>query len=155
MLLIAIDPGASGGIAVYNYDNKYTAVLKMPDTPKDIYEVLRGIRNITTVIGEIQCRAIVEKVGFHVQGNNASSSCKFARHCGQLEMALIAAGIPFEEVTPQKWMKPMTLPKDKTARKNAIKDAMQRRYPDIKVTLWNADALGILTWALDNNKHIG
>jgi hypothetical protein len=40
-------------------------------------------------------------------------------------------------------------PKDKKARKNAIKQMMQTRYPNIKVTLVNADALGILTTEVD------
>lgn len=147
MLLLAIDPGASGGIAAIDTARDWPVCVKMPETPKDLLETLQGLLYMNP-----EARAVVEKVGFHVQGNNASASCKFARHCGQLEMALIACGIPFEEVTPQKWMKPMALPKDKAARKRAIKDAMQRQYPPIKVTLWNADALGILTWWMDR-KH--
>lgn len=144
MLLIAIDPGASGGIAVAR-DGVLRTVLKMPDTPKDICDMLNGLRTVHCNVS-----AIVEKVGMHRQGNNASASCKFARHCGHIEMALIALGIPFEEVTPQKWMKSLgVMPKEKQARKNHIKDIVQRRYPSIKATLWNADALGILIHQLE------
>lgn len=147
MLTIAIDPGASGGIVAAGDDGRPVA-LKMPDTPKDIYDLLYGL-----AIHHSAVRAIVEKVGMHRQGNNASASCKFARHCGHIEMALIALGIPFEEPTPQKWMKSLgVMPKDKTERKNRIKDLMQRKYPNIKVTLWNADALGILTYTLEKTK---
>ena len=148
MLTIAIDPGASGGIAVVSDRDGRPVVMKMPDTPKDIYDALRGLATLHTSV-----RAIVEKVGMHRQGNNASASCKFARHCGHIEMALIALGIPFEEPTPQKWMKSLgVMPKDKTDRKNHIKDLMQRKYPNIKVTLWSADALGILTYQLEKTK---
>lgn len=149
MLTIAIDPGASGGIAAQCQDGRVFAT-KMPDTPKDIYDLLAGINH--SAYSHHVC-AIVERVGFHVKGNSAMASCKFARHCGHIEMALISCGISFEEVTPQKWMKYIgVMPKEKAARKNHIKDLMQRRYPEIKVTLWNADALGILTWKLENSK---
>jgi len=30
-----------------------------------------------------------------------------------------------------------------------VKELMQARYPHINVTDWSADALGILTWALE------
>lgn len=148
MLLIAIDPGASGGIAV-SRDGGIPVVMKMPDTPKDIFDLLSGINNSAY---SKHVYAIVEKVGMHRQGNNASASCKFARHCGHIEMALLALGIPFEEVLPQKWMKSLgVMPKDKQARKNHIKDLMQRRFPAVKCVLWNSDALGILLWKLNQN----
>lgn len=147
MMTIAIDPGASGGIAC-SYDGSSPIVMKMPDTPKDIHDLIYGL-----AIHHAEVRAIVEKVGMHRQGNNASASCKFARHCGHIEMALLALGIPFEEVTPQKWMKSLgVMPKEKQDRKNHIKDLMQRKYPNIKVTLWSADALGILHYQLEKTK---
>lgn len=153
MLLIAIDPGANGGIAIQAQG--YTSppvVVKMPETPKDIHELLGGILSSGGLNHGGAC-AIVEKVGMHRQGNNASASCKFARHCGHIEMALIALGIPFEEVTPQKWMKSMgVMPKEKQARKNHIKDIVQRRFPTIKCTLWNSDALGIMLHQLERTK---
>lgn len=153
MLIIAIDPGASGGMAA-SHDGSAPLVFKMPDTPRDIYDLLWSVQHTGCCIPEkMACRAVMEKVGMHRQGNNASASCKFARHCGHIEMALLALGMPFEEPTPQKWMKTLgAMPKDKKDRKNHIKDLMQRRYPGIKVTLWNADALGILTWALEQDK---
>ena len=92
--------------------------------------------------------AVIEKVGFHRPGNSAVSTAKFARHCGHLEAALYSAGIPFEKVAPSTWMKALgALPADKTARKNAIKEQVARRFPHLAVTLKTADALGILCWA--------
>lgn len=157
MLLIAIDPGANGGIAVVSTTDNRPVVMKMPDTPKDIYDLFFGL-NTVHGFPRLEIHAIVEKVGMHRQGNNASASCKFARHCGHIEMALIALGIPFEEVGAAQWMKVCgtlptgSTPKDKTKRKNAIKDFVQRRYPSIKCTLWAADALGILTYQLERAK---
>jgi hypothetical protein len=90
--------------------------------------------------------AVMEKVGTYVPGNHVGSACTFARHCGHLEAALYALGIPFTEVAPGVWMKKLgTLPKDKPERKRAIRELMARRFPELEVTLKTADALGLLT----------
>ena len=146
MILIAIDPGASGAIA-WRDNSEIVRSINMPETPADILEKL------TEVAAARERYCLIENVGYHVAGNNASASCKFARHCGHLEMALLAAGIPFQSIRPTKWQKALgVMPKDKSERKRHIKDLMQRLYPTLKVTLSNADALGILTYALDHNK---
>lgn len=97
-------------------------------------------------------KAVVEKVGFHRPGNSAVSTAKFARHCGHLEAALYSVGVPFEGVAPGVWMKALgALPADKTARKNAIKEQVARRFPHLAVTLKTADALGMLVWAMQRS----
>lgn len=142
MLTIAIDPGAKGALAMRCSDGRVVCQ-GLGETPKDIYDQLAFL-----AVRNAEVRVIVEKVGQHMAGNNATASCKFARHCGHIEMALIALGLPFDEVSPQKWMRGLGVPSklDKGARKNLIKDKMQRLHPNIKVTLQNADALAILAW---------
>jgi len=136
--LITIDPGKSGGIAWRINDEVFCA--KMPETIKDMvyfFEDLIAEKGITNVV--------MEKVGNHVMGNSASSSVKFARHCGQLEGVIITLGFSLVEVTPQKWMKKLgSLPKEKKDRKNKIKEITQMKYPNLKVTLALSDALGIM-----------
>ena len=162
MLRIAIDPGKTGGIAwCYGTDRIEAFTAKMPDTPDGIFDLLADLNT-----SEVEC--IIEKVGYHVMGNNASSSVKLSRHVGHLEMACVALELPIVWVPPKKWMKsvegypesirkaPETSDKDhrnalnrhKTVRKNAIKDWVAGIYPHIKVTLDDADALGILEWRL-------
>lgn len=138
-MIIAIDPGISGAIAFLDDDGR-VGVDSMPPTLRDIAEHLISLGPSV---------AYLEDVGRHVQGNNAQASATFARHCGALEMALVCLRIPFQSIAPRKWQKAYTLPKDKADKKRAIRDLMQRRYPDIKVTLVNADALAILTAATD------
>lgn len=143
--MMTIDPGANGGIAYHDWDAGVIAAVKMPDGMTEVFDTLRRIVVENKISG-----CVMEKVGQHVMGNNASASAKFARHCGQLEASLYALTIPTIQVTPQKWMKAVfgtTLPRDKQARKNAIKDEMARRYPHIKVTLALADALGLMVYA--------
>ena len=149
-VLIVIDPGINGAIAVRDEAGR-VFVESMPETMRDIWEYFNFVAYGRVLLESERASAFIEDAGYHVRGNNASASCKFARHCGALEMALTAAVIPWEAVRPQKWMKHFgTLPKDKKARKNRIKELMQRRYPNIRVTLANADALAILTWAIEN-----
>ncbi len=140
-LLVAIDPGASGAIAWA--DGAHTTVHSMPDTPMDMLHLFALI-NTSNIVRMCLC----EKVGGYRPGNSAPAAVKFARHCGHLDMALLAASIPHKFIAPGKWMKAVmgTVPKDKKERKNAIKQEMQRLYPQLKVTLTNADALGILTY---------
>ena len=141
--IIAIDPGKSGGIAYRDIEGIVRAV-KMPDGMTAQADALCGLR---VEVGP-HTEAAMEKVGFHVQGNSAGSSAKFARHCGHLEAMLYCQGTPCKQVAPGVWMRSIgTMPKDKCARKRAIKEEMQRRHPHLKVTLATADALGILGWA--------
>ena len=140
--ILCIDPGASGGLALLNHESIIDA-FPMPDGMTGQIDAIRHI-----AVTNPGLKAVVEKVGFHRPGNSATASCMFARHVGHIEAALYTCGIPFVEVTPHKWMAAIgTMPADKKARKNFIKEEMARRFPHLKVTLGVADALGILCWA--------
>lgn len=146
--IISIDPGLSGGIAVRDCYG-HVCVYSMPPTMPEIVDILRSIVAEVSGIGiEISC--IMEKVGMHMIGNSATSSCTFARHCGHLEAALYCLAIPTTQVNPAKWMASLgTMPKEKNERKKHIQDMMQRKYPYLKVTLKIADALGIMEYAVN------
>ena len=138
--LLAIDPGAGGGIAWLDEDRIVQAEA-MPEGMTGVVDWLREHRAGIT-------HAVMEKVGTYMPGNSGPAAATFARHVGHLEAALYCMGFSTTQVTPQKWMKALgTWPKDKQARKKAIKEEMARRYPHLRVTLKTADALGILTWA--------
>jgi hypothetical protein len=146
--ILAIDPGASGGIAVWNPNELLTDAFPMPDGMCDQVDCLRSI---TASLPDWRC--VMERTGTYVPGNSGPSAAKFARHCGHLEAALYVMGIPTTQVAPQKWMKALgALPHDKAERKRAIRELMARRYPHLEVTLKTADALGILTYALNNKQ---
>jgi hypothetical protein len=128
--------------------------MKMPDTLQDLYEALY---DITQLPGKDLL--LMEQVGKHRLGNSAQSSATFAKHVGHLEMAMIALKIPVITVTPTVWMKEVVPgrpkgvdPSQVRARKNYIKDKMQRRFPDQKVTLAKADAYAMLAYLM---KHQG
>jgi hypothetical protein len=141
--ILAIDPGANGGLAWITGDGQVQAV-PMPD---GMAETIDSLRELRCTISHMT--AYMEQVGTYMPGNSGPSAAKFARHCGHLEAALYALGIPTVFVLPVKWQKAIGgFPADKAERKRAIKEAMARRYPHLTVTLKTADALGILTYAI-------
>ena len=142
--IIAIDPGASGGIAWRDNDG----VVDVEPMPEGMTAQIDFLRSLIASLPNAD--AVIEKVGTYMPGNSGPASCTFARHCGHLEAALYALGCPAKAVLPRTWMQTMgSLPKDKADRKRAIKEEMQRRYPALSVTLKTADALGLLVY------HIG
>jgi len=140
--ILCIDPGASGGMAIACHDGSIEAY-PMRDGMTGQIDAIRHIAATNPGL-----MAVIEKVGFHRPGNSAVATAKFARHVGHIEAALYTLGIPTTTVTPSKWMAALgSLPADKTARKNAIKENVARRFPHLTVTLKTADALGMMVWA--------
>ena len=141
--LLAIDPGAAGGLAWIDASG-VVQTAPMPCGMTAQADLLRGLaRDLPGAV------AVVEKTGTYRPGNSGPAAAKFARHCGHLECALYMAGLSTSEVAPGVWMRTLgSLPKDKGERKRAIREQIARRYPDLTVTLKTADALGILTWAI-------
>lgn len=148
-IFIGIDPGISGGLA--QLDNLGPSTSPMPPTEKDIWDWFQKATGFTDLYGNRKqgdCFAIIEKVNGYVGdgGNPGGAMFKFGASYGGLRMALVAAGIPFEEVTPQAWQKALGIPKrkkeeSKTQWKNRLKSKAQQLFPSEKVTLATADAL--------------
>jgi hypothetical protein len=143
---VGIDPGASGGLAgIYN---EVTDVKPMPRTLRDVWEWFEWLK-----LSPAPVFAYLEKVqgyiGIEQPGNAAF---KFGRSFGILEMALTAAGIPFEEVPPQRWQKglgitPRRKDETKTQFKNRLKQHAQNLFPEVKLTLATCDALLLAEYA--------
>ena len=137
MTTIGIDPGKNGSIA-WITDGK-PCVEKMPETLQDLWELIQDILHAGCIWPNTQpCKAYLEQV-HSMPGQGVASSFKFGQGYGSLEMALTAAGIPFERVSPQKWQKAMgCLTKGD---KNVSKRKAQELFPNMKVTHATADAL--------------
>ena len=128
--IIGIDPGTNGGIAWIC--NGKACAEKMPDTLQDLWELVRDISMAEP------CRAVIESVSSSPQ-MGVVSAFTFGRGYGNLEMALTAAGIPFERVRPQAWQKALgCLTKGE---KNITKAKAQEMFPALKITHAIADAL--------------
>jgi len=137
-ITIGIDPGASGGIAWIDERGK-SCVEKMPDTLQDLWELICDITNFPrSAIDGHKYKAYIEQVSSSPQ-MGVVSAFSFGRGYGNLEMALTAAGIPFERVRPQVWQKAMGCMTK--GNKNITKQKAQELFPDKKATHWSSDAL--------------
>ena len=132
---IGIDPGKSGGIAWIGDDG--TVVEAMPETLQDLWELIVSI-SLNAETGGTGIMAYIEAIHSSPQ-MGVVSAFTFGRGLGNLEMALTAAGIPFERVRPQVWQKAMNcLTK---GQKNVTKARAQELFPSIKITHAIADAI--------------
>jgi Holliday junction resolvasome RuvABC endonuclease subunit len=146
MIVIGIDPGTNGGIA-WITDGK-PCVEKMPDTLQDLWELIQDITTNGTPKERLLkachgCKAYLEQVHSSPQ-MGVKSAFTFGNGFGHLEMALTAAGIPFERVRPQVWQKAMGCMTK--GDKSVSKRKAQELFPSMKVTHATADALLIASY---------
>ena len=137
---MGIDPGASGGIVIIA--PKEAKAVKMPATERDVWQVFVGC---ATRHWDKRMHAYIEHV-HSMPAQGVKSTFTFGRNYGMLRGFLIAAEIPFEEVSPAKWQRYWGLPTlkecgdSKTVKKNKHKAKAQQLFPSIKMTHALADA---------------
>lgn len=147
--IIAIDPGKNGGIAIYSSErNQLVEVVKMPPTPQELLSFLR--------LYQFNSVCYLEKVG-GLPGMGGSAMFNFGKGFGHIEMALLCAKIPTNEVLPQKWQKFLSLgtkgSKSTSEWKNKLKTRAEQLFPNAgKITLATSDALLILKYGIENEK---
>ena len=146
MMFIGIDPGASGGIAVL-YDNEFGEAFPMPETDREILDLLREYAP-PDMAKDPKVFACIEKLNAMSPGRQACF--QLGQSYGKLKMALIAVGIPYSEVLPAAWQKAMGCPAKKgrtyAQRKALLRARAQALFPQLKVTNQTADALLICSY---------
>jgi hypothetical protein len=140
MTVIGLDPGKNGAIA-WITDGK-PCVEKMPETLQDLWELIDDIRRCEMATPRFPndhgVKAYLEQVHSSPQ-MGVTSAFTFGNGFGHLEMALTAAGIPFERVSPQKWQGALGC--RTKGDKNVSRAKAQELFPSIKCTHAVADAL--------------
>ena len=98
--------------------------------------------------------AVIEKV-HSMPGQGVASTFKFGMNYGQWIGILTALQIPYEMITPQKWMKHYgSMPKDKNERKYYIKAMAKALYPKSgRITLATSDAILIAHYAMEKGHN--
>ena len=142
-LYMGVDPGfKSGGIVVVDsggnvVDSARLSHLEVADQGKLIMS--HSGSDVVAVLEAVAARP----------GQGVSSMFKFGKGTGRLEMALSIAGIPYEELTPQRWQKAYGIPAGvkKEKRKRALKAVAQRLFPAEPIVLENADAYLLAEYA--------
>lgn len=137
-IFIGCDPGQAGGFVVIDEDQKVMEVFKTPDNRVEFISKLVDIKDKYPSAFLIKERVHSQPV------HGGKSNFTFGYNIGVLETCLTMSKIPFQDITPQTWMKMYMLKKEKgepqTSWKNRLKARAQELFPDQKVTLWNADA---------------
>lgn len=140
---IGIDIGTNGGCAILDESGKILDLFKTPE------HRLGWIETLSPYTGT-QCICILEKV--HSQPKNGGkANFSFGSITERTLLSLEICKIPYQEVTPQTWMKTYMLKKEKTESntqwKNRLKDKAQQLFPNEKMTLWAADTILIAEFA--------
>ncbi|RLE28249.1 MAG: hypothetical protein DRJ65_00030 [Acidobacteria bacterium] len=133
-MIIGIDPGQSGAIAWIGRDGAGVEPLKNM-TERDVVDLLRGFRKASI--------CFIEHV-HSMPRQGVASSFKFGMSYGGLRMAVVAAGVPLETVSPSKWQGDLGC--RTKGDKNVTKRRAQELFPQIKITHAVADALLITEW---------
>ena len=144
-IFIGIDPGASGGIAALREDRSIVTAARMPETDKDILDLLRALAAESRAVEN--GFALIERVHAGVFAQNRKmgvvSAFSFGGIYRALKMALTAAEIPYDEVTPLKWQ--TALGCRSRGDKNITKAKAQELFPilpsGLRITHATADSL--------------
>jgi len=127
---VGVDPGVGGAIAILLDDGTVAHAAGMPETDRDVLDVL-------AIAGD-GARGVLERVSASPQ-MGVSSSFTFGKSYGALRMALVAAGVAFDEVLPAAWQKALGC--RTRGDKSITKRLAQQMFPAVKVTNANAEAL--------------
>jgi len=161
MRQIGIDPGLSGAIA-WADDGFAPRVRKMPETERDIWLFVRSLASVGDVSATIEKvhnmappRTQADESGKLVktQGRGSTANWELSGNYHAVRMALVAAGIGFEAVSPQKWQKEFGLVfrgakrLDNWEKKRRHKAKAEQLWPGVNVTHATADALLLLEYA--------
>lgn len=159
---LAIDPGASGGLAWNSFVE--LSCDKMPKTEKEIVNLICGLTFERPTV-------VLEQVGgFIGKGQPGSSMFSFGENFGLIKGIVLTLGLELITVTPQRWQR-ATIPgkkkdfnyeavlskgkrKGQVVIKNSWKENLcnhaSAMFPDLQVTKQTADALLILNYAIKN-----
>lgn len=143
--IIGIDPGRSGGLAKYRAG--YVDTIRMPKDIADLQPFFQNIKDISVnpiiFLEKVQLRAddIKDNPGkaFRIQ----NMLMDFQRLKDYIEIV----GIPYVLIHPLSWQSTLKIRKqgeEKKDRKNRYKSVAEYYYPNVKATLWNADAILIM-----------
>lgn len=131
---IGVDPGRSSGcISIWMPSVNAVECYPLSKlTDREIWNVVSDLAEYGPVFAVLEAVHAMPKQGI-------SSTFKFGTSFGELKMALVAAEIPFELVSPQKWQKALSC--QTKGQKNVSKNKAQQLWPDIKITHATADSL--------------
>ncbi len=142
--VLGIDPGIHGGYCLKHLDGSdNTTFAFSKQTSADIVKTLKDYINATRfIVGVNSVTAFIEEV-HSMPHDGKVSAFSFGKNYGWWLGVLTTLGIPIIEIPPVKWQAALKLRvrgleyRDK---KKALKEAAQKRFPDLNLTLDTCDA---------------
>jgi Holliday junction resolvasome RuvABC endonuclease subunit len=164
MNYLGIDPGLKGGFVVIDDQSRIVSMAKMSTAhdgkrnavdPAGVwaiyldayYDAYSGLwrRRSSDYAGGVLLVAALEKIVAFQMGR--TSALNYGEGAGFLKMGLVAAGIPYELVTPQRWKKSLGIPAG-SPKPFSVTKALQL-FPTAELTKKDdglADALLMAEW---------
>lgn len=151
MFVVGIDPGKNGALAVCNLSTDHTDYYKLPETQEETWMLWNGYKDKTSLV-------VVERISPRIEQGVRRITTSCVRF-GWLQMMLLTPDRTWEVsfVTPAQWYKSLAMtkrwPRGYTEeqrykeRKAFNKLKATERFPELKVTHTNADALLICAYA--------
>ena len=140
LLLVAIDPGVNGGI-VWSVDGAPVETARMPDSDVGVCQLLAELTFMTKDV-ELFLEEPPLFAGKNIPG---SAIGKLMWNTGVLYGAAVAMSWKIHRIRPAIWQKAHTCGTKgdltTTQLKNKLKARAAELFPQVDVTLWNADAL--------------
>ena len=139
--IIGIDPGANGGIAVLDKNNKINIYKSMN---------LPDFDSFINTMKENKIIVFLEKLSIRPDDMNINPGKmyriqKMMQQYSELKTVLTLQRVPYAMVHPMTWQKKLALrsqiKEDRKTRKNRYKNEAQRLFPRVKITLAIADAV--------------
>tara|TARA_R100000656_G_scaffold99628_1_gene72299 strand:- start:2562 stop:3020 length:459 start_codon:yes stop_codon:yes gene_type:complete len=144
--IIAIDPGSGGALAFITDASDYSEAYKCPSTTRGMFAVYNHCVSACYIDG-LKPTVVVEKV-WAFPTDARSNAFNFGVNYGKWLGIISSSNIKPILVTPKKWQNAyQPLSKDKPTRKRELKQIASEMFPEIRVTLYNCDALLIGAWA--------
>lgn len=157
MIIVAIDPGKHGGVAVRRSDTNPPGLLSygMPETEGDL---IAELSCYAQAADGVLLAAIEDVPKFVGKAIPESAAAVLHRNFGFVLGVCQALGYMVQLVRPQIWQASLGLGKrgdlTKGAWKNKLKAEAQRLFPTQKVTLETADALLLLHYIESERKEV-
>ena len=161
-VIIGVDPGSQGGLAVF-IPGQNPKVIKMPKDIRELADFFAYYKENYKPIVFLE-KLSVRPDDVMVQGDKAAMGKmyriqKMLGNFEHLKAIIETAGIPYVMVHPASWQTKLKLRvrgvhEEKAERKKRYQEHAAKLYPGVKVTLWNADALLLMhfgRWVLVNN----
>lgn len=161
--VIGIDPGANGGLAVF-IPGQLTKAVKMPKDIRELADFFAHYAENYKPIIFLEKLSVrpddVSEEGGRANMGKLYRIQKLMANYEHLKALIETAGIPYVMCHPMTWMTKLNLrirgeKIEKAERKRRYAARAAALYPEVKVTLWNSDALLLMhfgRWALMNDR---